>query len=94
LTQVPPPVVVAVPGVQPVGGAGIRMTVFGVATSPVLVTVTAGVAVVPGVTVFAVVLTVPSLTMPEQVDSATTTVPPATPLNGPFSRPMVRPRKV
>jgi hypothetical protein len=51
------------------------MTVFGAAMSPLLLTVTVGVAEFPGTTVFAPVLTPPSLTMPEQVDSATTTVP-------------------
>jgi hypothetical protein len=68
------------------------ITVFGAATSPVLATVTVGVPELPGTIVRALVVRLSSRRMPEQVDSATTTVPPATALRPPLrvrSRPRI-----
>jgi hypothetical protein len=50
---------------------------------PLLTTVTVGVAELPGTMVLPPTLTASSVTMPEQVDSATTTEPLATAASGP-----------
>nr|WP_203819452.1 hypothetical protein [Actinoplanes ferrugineus] len=94
VVQVPPPVTVGgVSSTYADGGFGILMVVPGAATSPVFVTVTTGEPDCPGARATGVVLAVPSLTMPEQVASAATTVPFAT-TPRPLSRSMSRARTV
>ena len=85
--------VVTSPTEYPDGGAGMVMTVFGAAMSPVLVTVTVGVTELPGTTDLALTFRSASRTTPEQIDSATTTAPLRI-ASAPLSRVRSRPRTV
>jgi hypothetical protein len=92
--QVPPPVTVGVSSWYTAGGFGILMVVFGAPASPVFVTVTVGVPFWPGASATGETVIAPSLMVPEQIASATTTEPLATTPRPPWSSPMSRARTV